>query len=165
MNKRIVHLLLPFLVLAFAACGGGGTPAAPPTRAIVKLSTTGPSGSRISGIDVTIGLPAGVTVQAAVNPPETDSGVVVASGQAAANSLVAATYTAAAAGSSARVRTVLVNSNSTGFALGEFATISCDLASGVNPAASDFPITSISISDLNGQSIGGATVSAGIILQ
>jgi hypothetical protein len=143
--KRIMYLMtILFCIITFlSSCGGssGGGAAQQPaattqTRAIVKLSTSGTT-TRIGGVDVKLALPSGVTVKATASPPETDPGVAVASGQAAANSLVAATYTA---GSPGIVHVVLVNSSTIGIGNGEFATITCDLASGVSLSASAFVV-------------------------
>ena len=171
--KRSIRLiiLLSGLMTVLTACGGGGggggTPPAPPptttpTKAVLKLSTTGPAGSQIAGVDVTVNLPSGVTVKAATAPPETDAGVVVPSGQAAANSLVIAT---AASGPPASVRIVLANSNTNGFGIGEFATVTCDLAAGTKPAASAFTIPAALVGDLAGSPISGATVTVAVTLE
>ena len=162
-NRIYLHMALLLTVIATAACGGGGggTSAEQPTKAIVKLSVTG-AASQLGGVDVTLSLPAGVTVKSTTAQPETDNGVVVASGQAAANSLVASTYTAGWPGI---VHIVLVNGNTNGFGTGEFATITCDLASGNEPSASDFTVQSSSVNDINGSSISGAAVTVGVTLE
>jgi len=166
--KKISLSVLLIIQLILSSCGGGGgggnnsnspTPAPQPTKMIVKLSTSGPVGAQIGGVDVTLTIPAGVTIKSANNPPETDAGTVVASGQAAQKSLAIATYTAGSPGS---VHIVLVNSSQNGFSVGEFATLTCDLASGANPAASDFTIQSSLVGDLNGAAITGVSVSADV---
>ena len=123
--------------------------------AVLKISTQGtlPSGTQIGGIDVTIALPTGVTVKSVTSPPETDSGVVVTSGVAAANSTVLSTYTAATSTSTGKVRVLLANSN--GFGTGEFMTINCDIALGSTPTASDFSLSGFVAKDLNGVAISG----------
>jgi len=134
------------------------TPSSTHTRAVVKLDTTGVSG-QIGAVDVTITLPIGVSVQHASNPPETDPGVVAASGQALSGSVVASTYNNTAK----TVRIMLVNPS--GFSAGEFVTLNTDLATGAAPLSADFAISAISVMDLNGQSIPGAGVVAGVTLQ
>ena len=160
--KRIMTiglLMVLFGIISLSGCGTGGggesTPAPQPTTVVLKMSTQGtlPSGTQIGGIDVTIALPTGVTVKSVTSPPETDSGVVVASGLAVANSTVLSTYTAATSASSGKVRVLLANSN--GFGTGEFMTIHCDIASGSTPTASDFSLSGFAAKDLNGIVISG----------
>lgn len=173
MNKSIVRRLVfsALAVLALAACGGGGggggtppnngnTTTTQPTTAIVKLLTAGAlvSNTQIGGIDVTLNLPAGVTVKATPDGANatisvTNSGVVVASGvSSGANTSVLATY---ASGTPGKVTLKLVNAN--GFGTGEFATITCDIAAGSNPTAADFSLSGFSAVDLNGAAITGLT--------
>jgi len=168
--KKISLTILLVIQMMLTSCGGGGggnssnsaTPAQQPTRAIVKLSTIGPANIQIGGVDVTMVLPTGVTIKSKNSPPETDAGTVVASGQAAVNSLAMATYTA---GSPGKMHIVIVNSGQNGFTIGEFATITCDLASGANPTSSDFTIQSSIVGDLNGAAALGVSVNAGVVLE
>ncbi len=175
MKRNRYRTVIIFLgaMLALSACGGGGggsgsttygTTSTPPTKAVVKLSTFGAS-TQIAGIDVTIALPGGVTAKATVAPPETDSGVVLPSGQAAVNSIVEATYSAATGSAPAAVHILLANSNTNGFGIGEFATINCDLASGATPTSSDFTVESATVGDPTGNPIPGITVSASVTLE
>lgn len=78
--------------------GGGNNPPSRPTTATLILLTSGtlPAGTKIGGVQVSVNLPAGVTVESTANPPETDAGVVVGSGIASNNSTVLATYDPAA---------------------------------------------------------------------
>ena len=157
--KRIMTtglLMAMFGIISLSGCGsGGGGGVTQPTTAVLKISTQGtlPSGTQIGGIDVTITLPTGVTVKSVTSPPETDSGVVVTSGVAAANSTVLSTYTAATSASTGKVRVLLANS--IGFGTGEFLTVHCDIASGSTPIASDFSLSGFVAKDLNGVAISG----------
>jgi len=149
-------LMAMFGIISLSGCGsGGGDGVTQPTTAVLKMSTQGtlPSGTQIGGIDVTITLPTGVTVKSVASPPETDSGVVVTSGVAAANSTVLSTYTPATSSSTGKVRVLLANS--TGFGTGEFMTVHCDIASGSTPTASDFSVSGFVAKDLNGVAISG----------
>ncbi len=166
-NLWIMAIVL-IATTALSGCGGGGggapsPPPATPTRAVLKLSTTG-TGTQIGGLDVIVQLPAGVTVKS-TNAPETDAGVVVASGQAASNSLVTSTYTPASGGAPAFVRVGLVNGNTNGFDIGEFVTINCDLANGTAPSAADFVITSETVWGITGAVENGVSVTVGVELQ
>jgi hypothetical protein len=121
--------------------GGGGTPApVQPTTAVLTLSTTVngvmPANTIITGYDVTITLPAGVTVKS-TTPPQTDSGVVTATGVAAGSSTtIAGVYAAAAGATPGKVRFIIANGS--GFSAGEFCKVTCDIAAGYNPSASAF---------------------------
>jgi hypothetical protein len=126
-----------------------------PTAAELKIATQGtlPSGTQIYGIDITIVLPTGMSVKSVTTPPETDSGVVVASGVAAANSTVLSTYTPATSLTTGKVRVLLANS--IGFGTGEFMTVHCDIASGSTTTTSDFSVSDFVAKDLNGVAISG----------
>lgn len=131
--------ILQFLALAVAAialhgCGGGSsdpkpaaqTPApAQATVANVKLSTAG-AGSSLSGVQVTVTLPDGVTVKATDGIP--DAGVVKISGVAPANATLGAHYVPATATTPGQIMVLVASTVS--FPAGEFATITCDVAAG-----------------------------------
>jgi hypothetical protein len=130
-----------------------------PSHARLRLSTAGTT-TTVAGVDVTIALPTGVTARSTLSPPETDPGVVFASGNAASNSLVAGLYTA----STRTVRVVLINVK--GFFSGEFATVISDLSAGTTPAAGDFMVQAAEVSGLySTATITGATVSVGVALE
>jgi hypothetical protein len=157
-KKLYVALLLTMTILS--ACGGGSggdanSPATQPTTATVKLESTGTG--TIYGIDVTVALPAGVTLKSATNPPQTDSGVVTATGVAASNTLVTAVYTAASGTAPAKARVLLVNAN--GFSAGEYCTVNAEIAAGYTPKAADFSIINFTASDQNGNVLSGLTPS------
>lgn len=165
-NKTLQAWL--FFVIAISvlpACGGGGgggtdsgNAAAPlqPTSAIVRLITAG-TGTTIYGIDVTVDLPAGVTLKSAVNPPSTDAGVVIASGATGSASIVTAVYTAATSTQPAKARIGIVNAN--GFSSGEYCAVNADIAAGHSPQASDFSMVNFQAWDGLGGVISGITPS------
>ncbi len=110
------------------------------------------SSTPIGGLQATLTLPSGVSVKATQNAPQTDDGVVAASGEAANAELVLGTYS-----TSSNAVTVYV-SKSAGIAVGEFATVNCDIASGSFPTAADFSVvTNLSAWDVNGAVITGLT--------
>ena len=152
--RGIFKLFLATALTILAGCGGGSgsgttptpTPTPSPTQAIVKLQTSGtlPPGTTIGGITATVTYPntKGVSI--------TDNNVVV-SGAGTGSILVANVNTAGQA--------VVALISSTGIQSGEFATMTCSIASGNSPTASDFAITSgSSIIDANGTAIPGMTV-------
>jgi hypothetical protein len=127
--------------------GGGGNNGGTPTTAVLTLSTavTGviPASTTINGYDVTVTLPAGVTVQASpdsINPAVlvTDPNVVTATG-AATGAQISAVYTAAVGNTPAMVKVHIASAG--GFSAGDFCTITCDISAGANPSATDFAPT------------------------
>ena len=150
-NRLIISFAVSTLML-FASCGGGGGGGSAPTQpttATLKLITSG-TGTTIYGIDVTVDLPAGVTVKSA-NPPETDSGVVTVSGAALSGSLATAVYTPASGTTPGKVHILIANA--AGFATGEFATLNADIAAGSTPKAADFSLVDFSAIDADGHPI------------
>ncbi len=159
MKKPFLSVSLSVLLLFLANCSGGGgggsnPPPAQPTTAVLKLQTAGTlaAGTRIGGIQTSVILPSGVSVKSTANPPETDAGVVAASGNASSNSTLLSIYDPA----SRKVSVFLVNSN--GLDTGEYATLNCDIAAGYHPVPQDFSLTGIDVKDLNGASVSGITV-------
>jgi len=150
-------------VAAFASggknlTGASITPLASPTSGLLKLGTAGTAGT-IGAIDVTIHLPAGITVNADALTGETSAGVVTVSGVAASgsNRLASAKYTAAAGATPAQLHIVAINA--AGFGLGEFVTIRFNLDAGTNfPAtASDFTVAVFSAFGLSGTALTSIT--------
>jgi hypothetical protein len=154
MKKRIFTMMLLTIAL-LAACGGGGggtsTPAQP-TTAVIKIATQGtPSNSPIRGVQVVLHLPAGVSVKTAQSELQTDPGVVVASGNAAGAELVIGSY--AAVSNTVSLSVV----KSTGFAVGEFVTVNCNIAAGTFPSSADFNVSNLTSFDTNGAAVTGLT--------
>jgi hypothetical protein len=129
------------------ACGGGGgggsqAPQAPSTPAVLTLSTTAtspiPATTTINSYDVTIPLPAGVTVKT-LPSSETDAGVVTASGSAT-GAFISGLYTAATGTYPATVKVLIakVNADGTGFNPGEFCKVNVDIAGGYTYTPSNF---------------------------
>jgi hypothetical protein len=149
-------LILSLTISFFSACGAGGgrssVTVAQPTTAVLTFSTavtgTIPSSTIITGYDVTITLPAGVTVKASpdlVNPSKlvTDSGVVTATDSAPESKVMTlGIYTAATETTMGKVQIFVfrANSNGDGISVGDFSQITCNIAAGYYPAASDFPM-------------------------
>jgi len=160
-------LALGFTVLS--ACGGdsGSAPLpSPPTKAVIKIETAGTldQGVMIGGITVTGVLPAGVTVKAtpdAQNPAflVTDSDVVIASGVTGTNASAYATYNA-----TNRKVNILVYGQE-GFGIGEFVTVTCDIAPGTRPTAGSFGLEGFISKDLNGSPIGTLTAGFTVSIQ
>jgi hypothetical protein len=114
-------------------------PAARPTGAVITLSTsvtgTIPGDTTINGYDVTITLPAGVTVKSTTAPPQTDSGVVISTGSVAGSAMTAV-YSAATATIPGKVRILIADAS--GYYAGEFSKVNCDITAGYDLTSSDF---------------------------
>jgi len=150
------------VVITMPACGGGGggggdnstptptpTPTpVQPTTAVVTLSTQGTTTRTIGGMQATLTLPTGVTVKAAQNAPQTDSGVVTMSGA----DLVMGVYKP----SSSTVDVYVAKT--AGIAVGSFATVNCDIAVGSFPTTTSFSVSNLKTWDTNGAEFTGLTV-------
>jgi hypothetical protein len=158
MYRLIISLMLMLAVASVSACGGGGgggggTAAAQPTTAVLTLSTSGTS-TTIFGIEVTVLLPDGVTVQTKLNSSETGTGVVTASGSALGG-MVIGSYTAATGTTPGRVKVAVPSSG--GYAVGEFAIVNCDISAGHSPLVTDFSLSGFLASGPTGLTLGGLT--------
>jgi hypothetical protein len=161
-RTTILGLLITlFILVSLAACGGGGgnNGPVPPTKAVIKLSMTGtlPAGTLIYGAQATVNLPAGVTAKASpssANPQVmvADNGVVSASGQASGAETYLATYLSSSPTAST-YKVELSVAKSSGFLVGEFATVNCDITAGYSPAATDFTVTDFKAVDQSGVEI------------
>jgi len=136
-------LIFALALTTLSACGGGGggnssTPPQP-TTAVLTLSTAAtaaiPASTVITGYDVTITLPAGVTVKS-TTPPQTDAGVLVGT----VNGAEEGTYmTASYSPATGKVHIMVVSPKGNGFtAAGEFCKVNCDIAAGRHPTLTDF---------------------------
>jgi hypothetical protein len=157
-NNTIYRLLILACALTLViGCGGGGggvgggvspSGTTQPTSAAIKIALEGiASSSPINGVQAILHLPAGVTVKANQNAPQTDIGVVTSSGA----DLVMGVYSAATGSVTVYV------AKTSGIAVGEFATINCDIDPGNFPKASDFSVSDLSAWDTNGALITGLT--------
>jgi hypothetical protein len=140
---------------------------------LVNLDTTGtlPAGKLIGAIDITLNLPAGVTVKASPSPLNAatlvpDAGVVVLQGAAATASsqFLTASYVQ---GTPNKVVIRLVNAN--GLATGTFAKVNCDVAAGSTPTTTGFSITSnvastTGVFDVNTAALPGITVNSTAVI-
>ncbi|KAF0220764.1 MAG: hypothetical protein FD174_1088 [Geobacteraceae bacterium] len=120
---------------------------------VVKLHTRGTfaAGSFIKGIQLSVKLPAGVTVKADASG-KTTAGTVAASGVAASGSSIDTNYV----GTSNLLYVAMLNGQ--GFGTGEFITIMCDIAPGFSPPAGSFDISDVSAKGAEGVPITGITV-------
>ncbi len=141
---------LALALLSACSGGGGGVTVTQPTTAILTLasSVTGliPADTIITAYEVTIDLPAGVSVKSS-NPPQVDADVVTPSGTGVGAGVLAS-YTPSTGSSPGQVKIILVSTQSNGFTAGELSKVNCDIAAGFSPAASDFTQYSFIVSGL-----------------
>lgn len=147
MNKRqLIRLAAAGIVAVLAACGGGGGSSPGTTSVTVQLSTVSPAATppRIKGVEITLELPAGVTIRTVRSTKQTAEGVIRYSGGAAFSNLTSqltphplfGIYSAAGLpGHSTVTITFIGNSD---FGPGEFATLYCDRIGGASVTASSF---------------------------
>lgn len=164
--KTLLKLVILIGSLTMFGCGGGGGgtatdkgggTAVQPTTAVLKLSSQGtlPTGTSIAGIGITINLPAGVTVKTD-STGKVASEAVVASGTTAGKaSFAPPNYVPAAGTTPAKLSFVLASTEAAGFGTGEFATVTCDVATGTTPAATDVTLSDFKPIDLKGVDIPG----------
>jgi hypothetical protein len=136
------------------------------TTAILKISTQGTlaAGSSLSGVGITVNLPAGVTVKT-VAGGAVDAGVVTVSGIAVPSTLVAPLYTPATATANATLTFAVASNTAGGFTTGEFATVTCDINANSFPAATDFTLSGLTPGDLFLQPVTGLSSSLQVNLQ
>jgi hypothetical protein len=120
------------------------------TAAEIKVSSQGtlPAGVKINGIQLTLNMPAGVTVTADqagnVDTTSATAPVKVSGVAAAANIKLlagAAKFTPATATSPNMLKLVFVSDTAASFDLGEFVTITCNIAAGSRITGSAFVIS------------------------
>ncbi len=144
MKKRLLlHLIILVLALTVLPhCGGGGgggggnnnNNSGGPTTAVLTLSAaiTGimPPNTTIDGYDVTITLPAGVTINS-TTPPSIDGSVLTYTGGSAGTN-IAGSYAPAAGGTPGTAKIIVANAN--GISAGEFCKVTCNIPAGSNPS-------------------------------
>ena len=125
----------------------------------VKLLTNGTlaSGQTICGVNLTLQLPANATARAdftsTVYPPL--QGVVTTSGVTPSGTILVARYIQIVGSNPATM--VIALAHQTGFTIGEFATVLCDIPAGLTVQASDFKLTAFEAVDANGAVIPNVT--------
>ena len=162
---KITRKAIGMLILActmLPACGGSSSsspaPEVQPTKATLTLSSTVTGsiapGTIIAGYDVTIKLPAGITVKSSVAPPLTDDGVVThVTATAPPSSLVYGIYTAATASAPGTVRVIAAKAD--GFSVGNFTILNGDITPGFRPRSADFSQPTFTVSDGTGAYLTG----------
>jgi len=153
--KKIVAAFVMAILPMIAGCGSDGDSTPAPTAATVKVSSQGtmPAGKAVTGVAVTIELPAGVTAKT-TTAGAADATVVVGSalmnttGTTPVGTMGPVTYTPATATAKAKLDFTIASTAVAGVGVGEYATITLILA-GVVPTGTDFTVTSFKAYDLS----------------
>lgn len=170
MKTFVKYLVICASALVIFGCGGGGgggtggdskqEPDPVATTAAVKLFSEGtlPAGTSLAGIGITVNLPAGMTVKTDSDGKVVE-GTVAGSGVTAGKATLAEPdYTPASDTAPAKLSFVLAGTEAEGFGTGEFATVTCDLAAGTTPQATDITLSDFKPVDLRGGAVAGLTV-------
>ena len=153
--------VIGILACAAALCGCSGGKGQTSPTAILTLGTQGTVAAQsIRGLELTITLPAGVTISSDGSGTPSE-GVLAASGPAAGGSAaVAGHYTAAVGSTPGTLTLVLVKT--AGFDAGEFATVTCNLGEGAAPGPADFGQVGFKAVDQNGAELGGLEATSSV---
>lgn len=180
--KRILLAVMALLTALVTGCGSGGSGGAlvdpastggdtggdsggtgggTATTARIRLSTRGPSaGTIIYAVELTLHLPAGVTVSADPASGLVPAGVLQAQDQGA---YAGARYLPATENSDGRV--VIEVADPSGFLVGAFATLSCVVPAGKTVTGAGFSLDGFSARDANGAVISGVIPELSLLTQ
>lgn len=127
-----------------------------PASAILKISTSGTPSANLSGNDIILTLPDGVTPT--LNADRTVANSVIAvSGVAAPGTVLAPVYTSATASARGTLHFAMASTIAVGFGAGEFATVTLNITAGKNPVQGDFSLSGFNPIDVTGNSATGLT--------
>ena len=164
---RLVWLVL--ITALLAGCGSGGAagntidpgPAPGPATATVEFGTRAASAQTVMyAVEFVLRLPAGVTLSANPISGEVPAGVLQT---AHSGALSGARYLPATAAAQASVRVNITDPG--GFAVGDLATLACNVAPGAALNTAGFSLDGFSARDTNGAAIAGITAHFGLKTQ
>ncbi|HIJ87143.1 MAG TPA: hypothetical protein HPP97_05580 [Desulfuromonadales bacterium] len=167
MKKTVIGgLMVTGFSLLVGGCGGGGGDTPPqPTMAVLTLKTAGTPSGAYKGIELTVNLPATVSVKTdPLNPKQTAPGALKLSGVFARYSTLTTPrpfwgrYSSAGAGKPSVV-IINISSGTAEYPVGEFATLTCNLASGQTASLTDFSVVNFAAYGTGGADITGLTAS------
>lgn len=151
----IVRYILALITVGLlTACGGEESQTASPSPTVktvsLKLSTSGTPSTKVAGISITVVLPDGVTPHLS-----NDGGVTepIVSGVAAPGTVLTPIYTPASGAAKGTLKFALASSIVDGFGAGEYATVTLNVETGVNPALPDFELTGFIPIDVSGNEV------------
>lgn len=154
-------LILAGTLLGCGGSGGGETAVTPPTIATrtIKLSTAGTPSIPISGIELIVTLPAGVTVNADLVTGQVAPSALSAIGVAPSGSMVVGKYTPAGN----TVKLALITTAT--FGVGDFVQLLVNVPADSTFTAADFGISAAKIVGVGGDTVTGLTLEKAVTLQ
>ena len=139
-SYKIIAFIVVMSALLLSGCGGGGGTSgggsSGGTSVVLALSTQSATPVTIGGIQLVVTLPPGVSLKTDTSGVLL-SNVVQLSGVLSSADFFVPTYEKTAGTLSIGI------TKDAGFGLGEFLTISCDVASGFTPSPADFLLSNI----------------------
>jgi hypothetical protein len=148
--RLISSMALIILVLGIAGCGGGGNGASTASqRKAVSEVSLGGLDQTVGGIQLTLNIPPGVTVQ--TDAAGVSSGAVELVG-ASGSSNMQKTFTTDPVTGKGKLMLLVIEPG--GFTANQAIMVHLDITGNI-PQAADFTIDSLLISDLNGRTISG----------
>ena len=170
--RTFIKIVMMLALLSFIwGCGSGGGGTQGTVKYAAKSTLSGAFRPSVKGVEITLVLPAGVTVKADASGM-TLAGVVTAvapNDVTTANGSILAKYTPASGTIPGKVKIVIARGD-TPFTAGNFFTVVCDVAAGqATPSAADFSCEGLNAFDSNGAVVpaswsitaGGTTVTGG----
>lgn len=144
--SKMIYIGICFMTLLIAAgCGSGGGGAASTSGGAVqkKAYLTGASVQNVKGIELTMTLPDGVTVDADASGG-TLPGVITMLAPNSAGTSVSGKFTPASGTTAGLVKIVIANS-STPFTVGDLFVVTCNVAAGLAVTPGQFSFTNLLI--------------------
>jgi hypothetical protein len=153
-------LFVVTIALLMWGCGSGGdsSRAVGSEKIVSKSVLSGAVPPDVRGIEITLVLPPGVTVNAdSAGVPLTGVITTVAPNDVTAGTgSVTAKYTPASATTPGKLKIAIIRT--TGFTAGDFLNVTCEVAAGAtNISAAQFATEALKVFDNNGAEISGAT--------
>ena len=127
--------------------------------AVLRFASSGAAASSLSGIQLAVGLPAGVTVVSDHVGGEVLPGALAASGVVPAGSYIIGRY------SSQPAAVTIALLSTTSFGTGEFAAMTVNLPPGSAYTVADFPVSGVKLVGAGGNTVPGVDVGATLTLQ
>jgi len=149
--RKIVNgLSLLLLIVSLSACGGGGGSSPDVQEALVRLSLDSVS-QTLGSVYLELDLPLGFTFEATGG--ELADGVVTSN---VSSSYIDSAYQPEAGADQGHLKLALISSSNTGFNQISLFTITRPiLATDPLPAESEFVVTDITVTDINGVKVAG----------
>lgn len=142
MRKTMLRLLM-FSSICLSSCGGGEDSPPAAAKAVITYSTSLAAGrtETFGSVEFTADLPPGVTVRTSNGVIDNGNLVIVGKALEVSSKAVLGTYAPASDGFPAKVHLALItlDPNGAGMSAGSFATLTCDVSTGLPVSASDFP--------------------------